>query len=191
MDERCPFLDLPREMRNEIYRHTTKSSVISRPDQDTPPSEDTPPTEDVSPSDDTPSSDNPPQASTNGDTRLLSTPGLGPMVQVHNAASRDLLCVNRQVHDEYLEFTQPRHELFIFAKSNGDSLSRALEFQVAVPSDVLAKVQDVLVIVHWANIFTLGTAQQRGEFWSHVRDGHEEPHTLPWTPSKGQFTLRY
>ncbi|KAK3617389.1 hypothetical protein LTR56_012765 [Elasticomyces elasticus] len=173
-DQDCHLLRLPREMRNEIYSHTTSRVVpLSSYTSDLLPVDDGEASEDDE-------SDTAEEAEEINHDHTLPTAGMSSHL------SLNLLLVNRQIHDEYVEYAKPRQIFYIdIGTKDVPQALGELRLIPNMPDDALKATKHFHLFMNWSVVLhSAGNEQYAKFFTDHTKDELLNQLDITWTPSK-------
>ncbi|KAK5723919.1 hypothetical protein LTR17_013761 [Elasticomyces elasticus] len=173
-DQDCRLLSLPRELRNEIYSHTTSRAVpLSTYISDPLASDDGEDSEDD-------------ELDISEEAEEIDHDHIHPMAAISSRLSLSLLLVNRQIHDEYVEYAKPRQIFFIdLGTKDVPQALGELRLLQNMPADALKAVRHFRLIMDWSVVLhSAGNEQYAKFFTDHTKDELLNQQDMTWTPSK-------
>ncbi|KAK5677745.1 hypothetical protein LTS10_009628 [Elasticomyces elasticus] len=178
-DQDCHFLRIPLEMRREIYSHTTCKTVpltakYIYPYQPSDEGEDEHEDEDeyeaAEPEDDIDEDD-------------IS---VRPMAGMLGLMISSILLVNRQIHDEYVDFVKARQRVFI--DLGGEDVLATLEplrLRQDTSTGLLKSVRHVHIFMKWSAVLHSAADERFSKFVvDHTNLELLDQESLSWTPAK-------
>ncbi|KAK5696708.1 hypothetical protein LTR97_008012 [Elasticomyces elasticus] len=95
-----------------------------------------------------------------------------------------LLLLNHQIHDECMQYTQPRSILSVDLVGCTLSALDSVELQANVPPIALSQVRAIDITIHWCMVMQNPDADKLVPFWAHMVEQKGNQRSVKWTPTK-------
>lgn len=105
-----------------------------------------------------------------------------------HAPSPNVLRINHQVREEYLDYIAPKAKLSVHLTGQDVFALPVLLFRANVPSVVLERIKFCKINLGWWNIIDKKSSELT-KSWHQTcaLQGYDKQELMPWTPTKGKY----